>query len=266
MDDSFEFPPPKPDNEQARLRQLGSLKLEGDEQLGRFDRLVQLATLVTEAPMGWFCLVGEKRLVFQSVWHIQIDELPRDESICAYTVLHNELLVVEDLESHSFFGNQKWVDDEPLQLGAYCGAPVRGVSRPEPVGVLAVGAPDSQKFDERQRRGLRLLRDELEIQLQLHVVRDKIGEQRKKIDRLVVERDEMFRSLRGRAIDVAGALRSDARFIERISQKTEVVEAARDVIAGSETLEDIVEMAEGYVMWSRGRLKMLSSRLSELAD
>ena len=266
MQRDFKFPPPTPPNEDHRLRELDSLDLLERSDDGKFDRLTQLSSLVTEAPKAWFGVIDDQCQLMHSVYGARRETIPRHDTLCAYTMLGNDPLVIEDIDDHYFFGTHSQFEELRHRIGSYMGVPVHGVFFRGTLGTLAVADEAPHRFDERHRRGLQMLRDELENQLKLRLLHRQLDEHRRRLQRLIDERKEMFRNIRSRAIDVAGVLQSDAGFIERLSDKQEIAEAARDIAASGESIEDILEMSEGYVMWSTGQLKMLSSKMAEFSE
>jgi len=262
----FTFPPPTPPNEDHRLRELESLGLLERSDDREFERLTRLSSLVTEVPNAWFGIIDDDRQLMQSVHGTRRRTIPRHDTLCAYTVLSDTPLVIEDIDDHPFFGNDSRFEELRHRIGAYMGVPVRGVFFRGPLGTLAVADDASRRFDERHRQGLQMVRDELEQQLKLRLLHRQLGDHKQRLTRLIDERKEMFRNIRSRAIDVAGVLKSDAGFIERLSDRQEIAEAARDIADSGETIEDILEMSEGYVMWSTGQLKMLASKIDEFSE
>lgn len=266
MDDIFEFPPPKPPQEGVRLRQLTTIEAATANDQHAFDRITQLGALTADSNLAWFGLLGDQYLRFRSRRGFELDEMNLDHSLCAYTAAADEVLMVEDVNQHPFFAQHEGLEKSPLALVSYLGVPVHGISSHDVIGVLAVADRQPRSFDDRQRRGLELMRDELESQLRLNVLCHRLHDQRHQLQKQARERRRLFDDLRNHTMNLAGSLRSDARFVERISERLEIAEAARDIVAGTEKLEELVEMAEGYVTFSSGQLKLLASQLGKLAN
>src|SRR5215213_4620916 len=85
----------------AALRGLGILDT-GSEQ--RFDRLTDLASIVTGSPIALISLVDEHRQWFKSKIGFDIDETPRDAAVCAHAIVaDSDMFVVDDLLSDDRF-------------------------------------------------------------------------------------------------------------------------------------------------------------------
>jgi len=146
-------PAPVPAEEPRRLaalRELGILDT-GSEQ--RFDRLTELASIVTGSPIALVSLVDEHRQWFKSKIGLDIDETPRDAAVCAHAIVaDSDMFVVDDL-----LRDDRFVDN-PLVLGAphlrsYAGRVVRD-EQGLALGTLCVLDHQPRSFDSQQRRAL----------------------------------------------------------------------------------------------------------------
>ena len=266
MDEPLEFPPPNNPNESQRIDELEALGLAGEQPFEAAERLVQRAGTTTDAPAAWFCVIDEDTRWFKSCVGFQTARTARRDALCAYTIAADDVLTVQDVSDHPFFATRGDFGEQPVEFRAYCGVPVRGGSRHHPIGTLAVADNTARPFEPPHRQTLGLLRDELELKVANHRLRVQLGEQARQIDDYAGEHTEMFHRMRSRLIDVAGAINSDAGFIQRLADRLEVQEAARDVVTSSEFIDDILQMAEGYVTYTGGRLELIASKLHELAE
>lgn len=265
MDEYLVFPPPKPEREKERVAAVRALGLLDTPREERFDDLIELAVIVTGGTAAWFGLIDEERQWNKATRGFERRESSRKKALCSYTILGDQPLVLEDARAHSFFGDHPVVKGDP-GVGAYCGFPVRGTERGSRLGTLAVVDDQAREFTDRQLKGMRTIRNEIETYLHLQYSRQKVEKCCQTLDEVIDERQDMFVRMRGRVIDVAGVLRSNAGYVERRTNDQEIVEAVRDIDEGAEKLEDIMDMGEGLVMWSSGQLKSLASDLDELKN
>jgi signal transduction histidine kinase/CheY-like chemotaxis protein len=129
-------PAPLPNSETVRLEALLQCSIldSGPEQA--FDDLTTLSARLIRAPVAVLSLVDEARQWFKSRVGTDLAETPRSQAFCAYAILGDEPLVVEDASLDPRFS------DNPLVTGApgirfYAGAPLR-LSTGEALGTLCV--------------------------------------------------------------------------------------------------------------------------------
>lgn len=102
---------------------LQELQLAGTEDEEKYDRLSRLAAEVFAVPVVLVNLVGEDTLWCKSRVGVDVRELRRDISFCAYTVTGHSPLVVSDLTLDERFADNLLVTDEPA-FRFYAGAPL----------------------------------------------------------------------------------------------------------------------------------------------
>lgn len=127
---------PIPEDEASRLeavRGLGLIDTPPDE---RFDRYTRLATHLFDVPVALFSVVEEDRQWFKSKQGITRDEFPRDLALCSYTILGDDLLVVNDATRDERFKDNPMVTGEP-SIRFYAGCPIRTRGGAN-IGTLAV--------------------------------------------------------------------------------------------------------------------------------
>ncbi len=136
-------PPPYATDEAKRLAKLRALGILDTAPEAQFDRLTDLASKLTGAPIAAISLVDENRQFFKSICGLDVRETPRDQAFCAYTILNDQPLVIEDATKDPRVSDNPLVNGEP-GIRFYAGFPIRvdGIN----VGSLCV-------IDRRARRG-----------------------------------------------------------------------------------------------------------------
>lgn len=89
----------KPENEEKRLEILQALGLLNSPQEERFDRFTRFAQRLFDVPIAYVSLIGEDIQWFKSIQGIDIEQTPRELSFCSHTIIADDILVVEDLNS-----------------------------------------------------------------------------------------------------------------------------------------------------------------------
>ena len=120
-----------------------------------FDNIVHLAARFTGAPIAVVCLIDESRQWFKALVGLPVRETPREHSICAFTILEPEMMVIADATQ------DPRIQYNPLVVGPpgirfYAGVPLElqdGVC----VGTLAVADAQPRTISEADREALQSL-------------------------------------------------------------------------------------------------------------
>lgn len=113
-----------PFNEAERLRAVEQSGLLYSPKERSFDRLVDLAAKVTNSPIALFTLLTADEQWFKARSGFEGDRSPREWAFCNYTIVANELTVLEDLGADERFADNP-VLRQPYNFQFYAGAPVR---------------------------------------------------------------------------------------------------------------------------------------------
>lgn len=111
-------------DESDRLAALRRYYILDTPPQAALDRITALAARLFNTPISTITLVDETRQWFKSNYGLDIRETPRDVSVCAYTILSDEVMVVTDtMEDERFSGNPMVVG--PPHIRFYAGAPLK---------------------------------------------------------------------------------------------------------------------------------------------
>jgi diguanylate cyclase (GGDEF)-like protein len=115
--------PPLPRHESARLQDLAHYEVLDTGTEEAFDRLTRLAARTLRAPVSVINFVDQTRQWGKSCFGMLDSTAPRDHSFCAWTILTEDVLVVEDtLEDPRFSGNPMVTSVSNVRF--YAGAPL----------------------------------------------------------------------------------------------------------------------------------------------
>ncbi|HEY8207852.1 MAG TPA: MBL fold metallo-hydrolase [Myxococcaceae bacterium] len=134
--------PPPPD-ELARLDALRRMKILDTPPDERFDRITRLAAQALDVPYAAIGLMDAHREWFKSRHGFPLAEVPRDTSLCAYTILEKSAFSVDDMFEDHRFADMPTVSDAP-HMRFYAGVSLKEPGG-HPVGALCV-------MDTRPRR------------------------------------------------------------------------------------------------------------------
>jgi GAF domain-containing protein len=121
----------------------------------RFDRYTDLASATFDVPIALITLVDEDRQWFKSRHGTDVTETPRDMSVCAYTILGNDVFQVPDALADPRFADNPVVASGP-RFRFYAGAPLT-LSNGLRAGTLCVVDHRPRVLDDDQLDELRRL-------------------------------------------------------------------------------------------------------------
>lgn len=165
---------PLPENEDARLAALERYAAAPEELGDSIERLTELATELFGLDASAVGLIDEHEQRFLGCHGISLDPLPREETVCTYAILDQDVTVIEDVREDPRFDKNEGLRSADITF--YASAPVRSPDG-QPIGTFCVYDNDPQSFDERSRQQLELLAAEVADQLVLRRdLRDARGE------------------------------------------------------------------------------------------
>ncbi len=163
---AFSSPPPIPPNEAARLEELHNFCALDTPDDPRLDHLVQLATRLLDCPIALVSLLDSDRQWFKAKTGLETKEMPRRIAFCAYAILDDDVMIVEDaLADRRFIGNPLVTD--PPYIRFYAGAPLISETGFR-LGTLCVIDQRPREFNDAQRGLLKELAQMAVDTLDLH--------------------------------------------------------------------------------------------------
>jgi len=104
---------PLPEHEAKRLAALRRYGVLDNLPEIAFDELTRLAAQICGAPIALITLVDEGRQWFKSRVGLEVTETAREISFCTYTILQDDLMVVEDAAGDGRFADNPMVVSGP---------------------------------------------------------------------------------------------------------------------------------------------------------
>ncbi|MFD2553594.1 response regulator [Sphingobacterium tabacisoli] len=125
---------PVPPEELERLHRLQSYGLLGLGKEPELDVFAQAACLISDCPSALIAMMEENTQLIQSCVGMELDSVERSNTVCQYTIMSREALVIEDTfedprTSHNplireggirFYAGVPLLDDEGYVLGTIC--------------------------------------------------------------------------------------------------------------------------------------------------
>jgi signal transduction histidine kinase len=118
------MPAPIPKNEMERLTSLSDFDLDYSNLESNFKDLTLLAAKVTGTPISLINLIDSYTQWTISSHGLDISQMPRENSVCQYTILENSEFEVKDLSIDERFNEKFYVADHQ-KLKYYLGVPLK---------------------------------------------------------------------------------------------------------------------------------------------
>jgi len=167
---------PLPDNEAARLTQLKRYRILDTPPEASFDRIARIVREVLDVPIALISLIDESRQWFKARQGLDLDAMPREHSVCAYTILNAGPLVIADLASDERFAGNTLLEKEQLRF--YAGVPLTSLEGLN-LGTLCALDTRPRTLTAHQITLLqdlaRLAMDEMELRLALQSSLDQVA-------------------------------------------------------------------------------------------
>ena len=160
------LPYPIPENENERLEALYNLAILDTAPDALIDTVTELARKLFDVPIAVVSLVDSDRQWFKSRCGIETDGTPREVAFCNWTLMANDVFVVEDASKTAPFDANPLVTGEP-GLRFYAGAPL-SLQPGLPLGTLCLLDVKPRTVSAHQRSMLSDLASLVTGQLRLH--------------------------------------------------------------------------------------------------
>jgi CheY-like chemotaxis protein len=176
-----------------------------------FDDVAHLAGLICDTTVAVIAFVDEQRVWFKAKIGLDLDEIPRDGSFCAYAILQPDVLIIPDPLSDERFMSSFLVKQIGIQF--YAGIPLV-TDDAHALGALAVMDRVPHLLTEEQSDSLRILARRImrELELRRAAIETQSPRQRlhlapspqRSVTILIVEDNDNLRNLLHRTLEGDG--------------------------------------------------------------
>lgn len=172
---------PLPDQEAARLDALLSCQILDTPTQKEFDELAELVAQIANCPMATISFLDRDRQWAKAAFGMPAPEVPRSMSFCTYTIMQQDVMIVEDATTDIRFADNPAVTG-PFHLRFYAGAPIVS-SDGHNLGTVCVYDMEPRNITDTQKRALEIVSGQVTKLIELHVRNLMIREQaRQRID------------------------------------------------------------------------------------
>ncbi len=164
------------DLEKKRLGVLRSYSILDTEPEKEFDDLARLAAELCDAPIARVNLIDKDRQWAKAIHGMNEDsrEVPRNTTVCQYTVRDMNVLEVQNLTQDDRFKDFSYVKGEPY-LKYYLGAPLLN-SEGYAIGALCVLDYRERKMPDEQIEQLKIIASEVMARMELRKQNEELRE------------------------------------------------------------------------------------------
>lgn len=145
-------------DELGRLMTLADLNVDYSNIQESFRDLAKLAAKVSGSPISMINLIDSYTTWTISNYGFDVDQTPRDESICQYTIHENEFYQVSDLSVDPMFKDEGFVTDGP-KFRFYFGVPLSAQNHN--LGALCVLDKKAKELPAEKIELLKIIADEI---------------------------------------------------------------------------------------------------------
>ena len=156
---------PDHEREVERLQALYSYDILDTPAESDFDEIVQLASDICGVPISLISLVDRDRQWFKARRGLEIDQTPRDQAICGYTLGQDDYLEIEDTTKDARTAENALVATKD-GLRFYAGVKLTNADG-LPIGTLCVLSREPHALNDMQRNALRVLARQVMQQIEL---------------------------------------------------------------------------------------------------
>jgi diguanylate cyclase (GGDEF)-like protein/PAS domain S-box-containing protein len=130
-----------------------------------FDELVELAAAICEVPISLLSFLDDKRQWYKAAIGMCEPQLPLERTFCQYTILQDDLLLVEDTRQDPLFVNHPSVVGDP-SVRFYAGISIK-TSDGYPVGTICVADYIPRQMSPTQIQTLKVLARQANARIEL---------------------------------------------------------------------------------------------------
>lgn len=147
-----------------RLQTLLSFNILDTPPQEEFDSLVKLISFICDSPIAIISMIDDKRQWYKAKVGIPINEVPRDETFCRYTLEQDDLLeITEAREDERVKNNPRVTAHEGIRF--YAGVNIKA-SNGYKIGTVCVVDTKPKELNSEQKQALKLVADQTMILLE----------------------------------------------------------------------------------------------------
>lgn len=156
-------------DEDRRLELADAVDADSSKLRTELGRVAELARRHYDADVVTVSVIGERQQRFLAAEGLDVDSTPRQEAICNYTLMEDDVTVVDDTRHHTWCDGME--DIHELGLRFYAGCPVKPCGE-EATGTLCVYDEEPRNFTHEDEGYLRLLAEDAASKIETYGFED----------------------------------------------------------------------------------------------
>lgn len=160
---------PIPANEKQRLQAVYDYNLQAHDKDEELDVFANAASLICNTPIALVSVFDENYQIIKANCGIEVDAVPRQQTICQFSLMEDEILVIDDV--NKFEPAQKIAGVKAANIQFYAGVPLID-DNGNALGTLCVNDHHPRKLSDKQRSLL--------VQLGKNITKLLVSKKRKK--------------------------------------------------------------------------------------
>ncbi|PAU94778.1 histidine kinase [Aliifodinibius salipaludis] len=226
---------PQPDNEFERLIELSELDLDYSNLEDHLEDLTTLAARIVGSKVSLVNLIDNYTQWSVADYGIDLQQMPREDSVCQYTILEDNDLEVKDLSQDHRFKAKKYVKNDPT-LKYYYGIPLK-TSNGTNIGALCVMDPEEKNISPEDKELLHLIAKQVVRRLE---ALKSINDLQNRVEELSQTHRKVSHDIRNPISGIIGIAQLMKDDIKN-EQLNEVLEYVEMIEQGGKTLLELVE-------------------------
>jgi signal transduction histidine kinase len=171
---------PFPPDEESRVQQLRTYQILDTAPEKDFDDLVELIAILCNCSVAAITFIDSDRQWIKAATGIDTIETSREDAFCSYTILQDEVMLVQDATKDERFRDNPFVQGED-GIRFYAGAPIVASSGHN-LGAVCVVDTRPRALSEPERRALKAISAQvsrlLELRLKNRLLEEQAGRTR----------------------------------------------------------------------------------------
>jgi signal transduction histidine kinase len=235
---------PMPENEMDRLMALSELDLDYLDLEKSFSDLTKLAAKVAGTPISLINLIDSFTQWSASAYGIQIKQMPREDSVCQYTILEEnaEGFEVTDLSQDERFKDKFYVAGEP-NLKYYYGIPLL-LDGNRALGALCVMSDEYKNLSAEKKEMLEIIAGEVVNRIKINFA---VAGLKKKVQETTAVKNRVAHDIRGPIGGIIGL----AEIIQMQGNQNKLEEVLDFIALIQKSGKSVLELADEILSHSK---------------
>jgi len=167
--------------ELKRIKELLRYGILDTPSKEEFDDITKIAAYLCDVKYAQINFLDQHRQWSKSCYGWNVWEIPRNKSICTYTIQEDKYLVISDVTKDPRLKDYEYVKEQKIQF--YAGVILKS-SRGYNLGTLCVFDDKPKKLSDQQLESLQILARDVEAKLELRLKREQLLEEQTQLKKI----------------------------------------------------------------------------------